>query len=102
MARPRQRVCLQDGLYLDLNKLLREGLGPPGKVPWPVDICLSRYLDILAAADIEGKEAPEMPECEDMSTNEKLEFLKRELGRVKSSLRWKDNSGLSFASWTVA
>jgi hypothetical protein len=38
MARPRQRVRLQDGLWLDLNKLLREGLGPPGKIPWPVEI----------------------------------------------------------------
>lgn len=38
MSRPRQRVCLQDGLWLDLNELLREGLGPPGRVPWPVDI----------------------------------------------------------------
>jgi hypothetical protein len=38
MARPRQRVRLQDGLWLDLNKLLREGLGPPGTDPWPVMI----------------------------------------------------------------
>ena len=38
MARQRQRVRLQDGLWLDLNKLLREGLGPPGSVPWPVEI----------------------------------------------------------------
>jgi hypothetical protein len=38
MARPRKRVRLQDGLWLDLNKLLREGLGPPGNVPWPVEI----------------------------------------------------------------
>lgn len=38
MARERQRVRLQDGLWLDLNKLLREGLGPPGTIPWPVEI----------------------------------------------------------------
>lgn len=38
MARPRQRVRLEDGLMLDLNKLLREGLGPPGTIPWPVGI----------------------------------------------------------------
>jgi hypothetical protein len=38
MPRARQRACLQDGLWLDLNKLLREGLGPPGKIPWPVEI----------------------------------------------------------------
>jgi hypothetical protein len=25
MARPRQRVCLQDGLKLDLNRLARKG-----------------------------------------------------------------------------
>jgi hypothetical protein len=31
-------VRLQDGLWLDLNKLLREGLGPPGRIPWPVEI----------------------------------------------------------------
>ncbi len=36
MARPRQRVRLQDGLWIDLNKLLREG--PPGKIPWPIEI----------------------------------------------------------------
>jgi hypothetical protein len=29
MARSRQRVRLQDGLWLDLNKLLRDGFGPP-------------------------------------------------------------------------
>jgi len=38
MPRPRQRVRLQDGLWLDLNKLLREGLGPLGTIPWPVEI----------------------------------------------------------------
>jgi hypothetical protein len=38
MARPRQRVRLEDGLKLDLNKLLREGLGPPGRIPWPAEI----------------------------------------------------------------
>ncbi len=38
MSRPRQRIRLEDGLKLDLNKLLREGLGPPGRIPWPVDI----------------------------------------------------------------
>jgi hypothetical protein len=31
-------VRLQDGLWLDLSKLLREGLGPPGAIPWPVEI----------------------------------------------------------------
>jgi hypothetical protein len=30
MPRPRQRVCLQDGLKLDINKLAREGLLQPG------------------------------------------------------------------------
>jgi hypothetical protein len=34
MARPRQR--LQDGLWIDLNKLLRDG--PPGAIPWPIEI----------------------------------------------------------------
>ena len=38
MARPRQRVRLEDGLKLDLSKLLREGLGPPGRIPWPAEI----------------------------------------------------------------
>ena len=38
MARPRKRVRLQDGLWLDLNKILREGLGSPGSIPWPVGI----------------------------------------------------------------
>jgi hypothetical protein len=38
MPRPRKRVRLQDGLWLDLNKLLREGLGQPGKIPGPVQI----------------------------------------------------------------
>ena len=30
MPRPRQRACLQDGLKLDLNKLVRQGLVRPG------------------------------------------------------------------------
>ena len=38
MPRPRQRIRLQDGLWLDLNKLLREGLGPPGGILWPAEI----------------------------------------------------------------
>jgi hypothetical protein len=38
MAKPRQRVRLEDGLKFDLNKLLREGLGPPGRIPWPAEI----------------------------------------------------------------
>jgi hypothetical protein len=33
MARPRQRVRLEDGLWLDLNKLLREGFWPRRKNP---------------------------------------------------------------------
>ena len=36
MARPRKRVRLQDGLWIDLNKLLRDG--PPGTIPWPIEI----------------------------------------------------------------
>jgi len=31
MARPRQRVCLQDGLKLDLNRLMRRGFVKPGE-----------------------------------------------------------------------
>jgi len=38
MPRLRQRVRLEDGLKLDLNKLLRGGLGPPGRIPWPAEI----------------------------------------------------------------
>ena len=30
MPRPRQRVCLEQGLKLDLNKLARQGLVSPG------------------------------------------------------------------------
>jgi hypothetical protein len=30
MPRPRQRVCLQDGLKLDLNRLIRLGTVQPG------------------------------------------------------------------------
>lgn len=30
MPRPRQRVCLQDGLKLDLNRLIRQGFARPG------------------------------------------------------------------------
>src|SRR3954453_1158380 len=30
MPRPRERVCLQDGLKLDLNKLARNGFVRPG------------------------------------------------------------------------
>ena len=36
MARPRQRVRLQDGLWLDLNKLVREGFWPRGNEPLTV------------------------------------------------------------------
>ena len=28
MARPKKRVCLEDGLKLDLNKIVRDGFGP--------------------------------------------------------------------------
>jgi hypothetical protein len=30
MSRPRERVCLQDGLKLDLNRLARRGFIKPG------------------------------------------------------------------------
>jgi hypothetical protein len=30
MPRPRERVCLQDGLRLDLNRLARRGVIKPG------------------------------------------------------------------------
>ena len=33
MPRARQRVRLEDGLKLDLNKLMRDGLGQPGISP---------------------------------------------------------------------
>jgi hypothetical protein len=58
MARQRKRVRLQDGLWLDLNKLLREGLGPPGKVPWPVEIrwTSSRSGELAKGSIIIGKE----------------------------------------------
>ena len=36
MPRPRQRVCLQDGLWLDLNKLVREGFMAHGNEPLTV------------------------------------------------------------------
>jgi hypothetical protein len=35
MARPRERVCLEDGLRLDLNQLLRDGIVAPGVVTSP-------------------------------------------------------------------
>jgi len=38
MARPRKRIRLPDGLWLDLNKILRQGLGSPGSIPWPVGV----------------------------------------------------------------
>ncbi len=36
MPRPRQRVCLEDGLRLDLNKLVREGFWPRWNEPLTV------------------------------------------------------------------
>lgn len=36
MPRPRQRVCLESGLKLDLNKLRRRGLVRPGAEQWAV------------------------------------------------------------------
>ena len=36
MPRPRQRVCLESGLKLDLNKLRRQGLVCPGARQWAV------------------------------------------------------------------
>ena len=38
MARPRQRVRLEDGLKLDLNKLMREGCWPRGNEPLTIGI----------------------------------------------------------------
>jgi len=35
MARPRMRVCLEDGLKLDLNQLVRDGIVVPGVVTAP-------------------------------------------------------------------
>jgi hypothetical protein len=38
MPRPRQRVCLQDGLKLNLNRLIRQGIVQPGARSGPYGI----------------------------------------------------------------
>jgi hypothetical protein len=37
-SRPLQRVCLESGLKLDLNRLVRRGIIKPGAITGPVDI----------------------------------------------------------------
>ena len=38
MARPRQRVCLESGLKLDINRLARRGIIRPGALSGPIGI----------------------------------------------------------------
>jgi hypothetical protein len=38
MSRPRQRVCLENGLKLDLNQLARRGFIAPGARTGPIGI----------------------------------------------------------------
>ena len=53
MPRPRQRVRLEDGLWLDLNKLLREGFLPRGNKPLVIGTrWTSNHLGEIASAII--------------------------------------------------
>jgi hypothetical protein len=51
MSRPRQRVCLQDGLKLNLNRLIRQGMVRPGTRTGPYFIqWTSSYTGELVAS----------------------------------------------------
>jgi hypothetical protein len=51
MARPRKRVRLEDGLKLDLNKLVREGFLPRGNEPLTISTqWTSNRRDVIASA----------------------------------------------------
>jgi hypothetical protein len=49
MSRPRQRVCLQDGLKLDLSRLSRQRLVHPGTCGGPVGIGWTREGELIAS-----------------------------------------------------
>src|SRR5215467_14657873 len=53
MPRPRQRACLQDGLSLNLNRLVRKGFIRPGAATGPIGIkWTNSYLDEEVASGI--------------------------------------------------
>ena len=59
MPRPRQRVCLQDGLSLNLNRLARREFIQPGATTGPVGIKWKNSIDkeiasALITADMRG------------------------------------------------
>jgi hypothetical protein len=60
MARPRQRICLQEGLKLDINVLARRGLIAPGSATGPhsigwVDSNGQEIASGWISADMEGE-----------------------------------------------
>jgi hypothetical protein len=52
MPRPRQRVCLQDGLKLDLNRLARQSFVRPGTCAGPTGIEWTREGERFASGSI--------------------------------------------------
>src|SRR5215471_14599517 len=55
MPRDRRRVCLQDGLRLDLNVLIRNGTVRPGFLTGPQLIEWIRRGEVIASAVITAK-----------------------------------------------
>ena len=50
MPRQRKRVRLEDGLKLDLSKLIHEGLWPPGNDPMPIKTQWTFMQEVIASA----------------------------------------------------
>jgi hypothetical protein len=60
MPKSRQRVCLEDGLKLDLNKLRRQGLVSPGAkreaaIRWAYTYTDEEIAKGVLASNMEGK-----------------------------------------------
>ena len=60
MPRPRQRVCLESGLKLDLNKLRRQGLVRPGAkcgavIRWTNTYTGEEIAEGVITSNMEGK-----------------------------------------------
>jgi hypothetical protein len=54
MPRPRQRICLEHGLKLDLNKLMRQGCIVPGALSAWRSVWTNSYMAVIGIARQEG------------------------------------------------
>lgn len=114
MPRDRHRVCLQDGLKLDLNRLLRRGFVQRGRYSGPTDIRWTHsYWGEIASgtisADLSGRQGWMQIRIGTLNQHVTLSAERRHFGGVQwyfvcpvqnrlASVLWKPSGATKFCS----